>query len=139
MHKIFLPVLLMMLIACGPKVHFLKVGRADYPPKANDYEIIVYLDDREIEQDYKVVGLLFVEITADLFHSHQFSDPEVIEQLKKEARKRGADAITELRLTAEPQIMSDPETIIDIKKVKYAQAKAITFIEENDSNKNSVN
>jgi uncharacterized protein YbjQ (UPF0145 family) len=128
-----------MVIACGPKVHFLKVGRADYPPKAKDFEVIVYFDDREIDREYKVVGMLFVEITADLLSTYQFSDPEVIEQLKKEARKRGADAITELRLTTEPQIMSDPETIIDVKKVKYAQAKAITFIEEIKSNKNNGN
>ena len=64
-----------------------------------------------------------------------------MKQLKKEAKRHGADALIDFQLTSDLTLLIDPDTIIDPKKIKYARAKAIVFIEETKSgtNQNQIN
>ncbi|GAB4376086.1 MAG: hypothetical protein Kow0042_22060 [Calditrichia bacterium] len=125
--------LLFFFIACAPKVHFIKVGRTNYPPKPEKYEMLVFGENAKPEKEYKVVGMVFIEVATDLLDPFRISDSKIVRQLKKMAKKQGADAIIDLRLTSDLTMIPDLDTIIDPKKIKYARAKAIVFIKNNPS------
>jgi hypothetical protein len=113
--------ILLSFFSCAPKVHFIKVGWTIYPPKPNEYEILVFREGSKPEKEYRVVGMVF---TA--------SDSKILNQLKKEAKKHGADAIIDLKIISNYENLPDPDTIIDRRKTKRAEAKAVVFVEEKD-------
>ena len=117
--------LLVVALGCGPKVHFMKVGVEDYPPKPAD-EVVVFLDEKP-DRDYKVIGMVFVEVEAGLLQTGKLSNPKTINSLKKAAGKRGADAIFDFQFSTEPQIYPESNTSFNVQMLKRAEAKAIVF------------
>lgn len=123
----------LFIISCGPKVHFITVGRERFPAKEKEAEILVFYTKEKPKQKYKVVGLLFVEdITPTLFPP-QVSDPKIIKAFTKAAKKYGADAIIDLKIISGHKNIPDTDRFIDIRKIKRAEAKAIKFIEKRKS------
>ena len=118
--------LLFVALGCGPKVHFMKVGSESYARKPED-EVIVFRDGERPDKEYKVIGMVFVEVEAGLLQSRQLSDPKTINSLKKAAGKRGADAIFDLQFSTEPQIYPESNTAFNVQLLKRAEAKAIVF------------
>ena len=118
--------LLLVTLGCGPKVHFMKVGSESYPPKPAD-EVLVFRDGERPDKEYKVIGMVFVEVEAGLLQSRQLSDPKTINSLKKAAGKRGADAIFDLQFSTEPQVQPESSTAFNVQLLKCAEAKAIVF------------
>ena len=125
--------LLLFLWGCGPTVHFIQVGKNDYPGKPKDYEILVFFEGDKPEKDYRVIGMVFIDTDSPLLFSPQIPDSKVVNALKKEAKKHGADAIIDLKVTSDYEKLPDPDLlVIDIRKTKRAEAKAIIFVEEED-------
>jgi hypothetical protein len=51
MRKNFLSFLLVLFFfGCGPKLHFVKVGKEEYPKKPIDYEVIVFFHNEKPER-----------------------------------------------------------------------------------------
>ncbi|HEX9653726.1 MAG TPA: hypothetical protein VGA99_08440 [bacterium] len=119
--------LLFMALGCGPKVQFLKVGTESYPRKPADYEVIVFPPGERPNKEYKVIGMVFVEVEAGLLQWRELSDPKTINHLKKAAGKRGADAIFDLQFSTEPQVQPESSTAFNVQLLKCAEAKAIVF------------
>lgn len=117
--------LLLGAIGCGPKVHFMRVGSGSYPPKPAD-EVVVFLDQKP-DRDYKVIGMVFIEVEAGLLQTGKLSDPKTINRLKKAAGKRGADAVFDFQFSTEPQIYHESNTGFNVQMLKRAEAKAIVF------------
>jgi hypothetical protein len=124
--------ILLSFFSCAPKVHFIKVGWTIYPPKPNEYEILVFREGSKPEKEYRVVGMVFTEVASDILDPFQASDSKILNQLKKEAKKHGADAIIDLKIISNYENLPDPDTIIDRRKTKRAEAKAVVFVEEKD-------
>ena len=77
----FLLVLLFFLSACGPTIYYLGDS---YPAKER---LEVFYDDYDVKRQYEVIG----RMTHDQWINY---DPQIIkEEMLKEAKKRGADAI----------------------------------------------
>jgi hypothetical protein len=127
MCKKFSILILFLLFSCAPKVHFIKVGQTNYPPKPDEYEVLVFNEDSKPEGEYRVIGMVFIEVAYGVLDPFKISDSKIVKQLKKKAKKYGADAIIDLRLTSDLTVIPDPDTIIDPKKIKYARSKAIVF------------
>ncbi len=122
--------LLLLLLACGPKVHFIKVGNQEYPPREKGELIQVYLGNDQPEKEYKVIGMVFIKTDRPILFSSETLDSEIIEKLQEEARKHGAHAIIDVGIASDTQILPDPDQITDIRKTKRARAKAIVFTEQ---------
>jgi hypothetical protein len=130
-NKKFLALLpLFFLWGCGPKVHFIQVGEDDYPGKPKDYEVLIYWGDNKPEKEYRVIGMVFIETDSPILFSPQISDSKVVNALKKEAKKHGADAIMDFTITSGYENLPDPDFVIDIRKTKRAEAKAVVFVEQ---------
>lgn len=134
-QKIFTVLLFFfMAFGCGPQVHFIKVGSEHYPAKPEDYEVLVFISDERPEQDYKVIGMVFVEAEPDDLFSRQASDPKIVGHLKTEAKKHGADAIIDVHIVLGNK--PDPEAtlpFLENSAVKRAEAKAIVFVDNKDN------
>jgi len=133
MRKSIFYLLLLLLISCGPKVHFIKVGNQEYPPREKGELVQVYLDDERPEREYKVIGMVFVETDRPILFSSETPDWKMIEKLQAEARKHGAHAIIDLEIASDIQVLPDPDEVTDVRKMKRAQAKAIVFVEQESS------
>jgi len=78
------------------KVNFIPISDDSFPAKPDNYEILViYEDSRKLERDYTVVGEIVIEKKASGI-SAWGADKKLVELLKKEARKFGADAIIDI-------------------------------------------
>ena len=65
MRKILLLWLIIISSGCySRKAHFIQHGYESYPPKPDNYEVIVF--DKEVEPDleYTVIGLVVVELAT---------------------------------------------------------------------------
>jgi hypothetical protein len=122
--------LLLLLLACGSKIHFIKVGNQEYPPREKGEPVLVYLSNERPEKEYKIIGMVFVETDRPILFSSETPDPEIIDLLQKGAGKHGAHAIIDLEIASDIQVLPDPDQVADIRKMKRAQAKAIVFIEQ---------
>lgn len=131
-RKFLLLPLLLFIFGCGSTAHFIKVGQDDYPGKPEDYEILVFWGNTKPEREYRVIGLVFVETESQNLFPAKVLDSEVVNSLKKEAMKHGADAIIELKITSGYENLPDPDTFYDRRKIKRAEAKAVVFVEEKD-------
>lgn len=136
MYKKLSILVLFFLISCAPKVNFIKVGRTNYPPKPKEYEVLVFWEDSKPEKEYKIAGMVFIEVAYDVLDPFQISDSKILNLLKKEAKKHGADALIDFQLTSDLMVLLDPDAIIDPKKTKYARAKAIIFTKNTESGTN---
>ena len=130
--KFLLFPLLLFIVECGPTAHFIKVGKDDYPVKPEDYEVLVFWGNTKPEREYRVIGLVFVETESQNLFPSEVTDPEVVNSLKKEAKKHGAEAIMDLKITSGYENLPDPDKFFDRRKTKRAEAKAVVFIEEKD-------
>lgn len=131
--------ILLLLLSCGPKVHFIKVGNQEYPSREKGEPVLVYLNDERPEREYKVIGMVFIEIDRPILFSSETPDSKVIEKLQEEARKHGAHAIIDLEIASDIRVLPDPDEVTDIRKMKRAQAKAIVFVEQGNAAIESIN
>lgn len=139
MRKSLFYLLLLLLLSCGPKVHFIKVGNQEYPSREKGELVLVYLNDERPEREYKVIGMVFIEIDRPILFSSETPDSKVIEKLQEEARKHGAHAIIDLEIASDIRVLPDPDELTDIRKMKRAQAKAIVFVEQGNAAIESFN
>ncbi len=112
MNRILLLWIVVTAWGCAPQVHFMKVGREAYPP----------------EQEYLVIGVLYVEIKSKIPIRRIATDPKVIEPLRREARKYGADAILDVRIGTDLDLTGIDDGPMGIFASRRAQAKAIVFV-----------
>lgn len=127
--KLIVLLTLLMVLGCGPQVHFINVGNEEYLPKPKDYNVQVYFNDVLPEREYKVIGMVFFEDETGLLSSYLVTHPKIINRLKKEAKKRGADAIIVSKISSDHELVPDPNARLDInvKIMKRAEAQAIVF------------
>ena len=123
--------LLLFIAGCGPKIHFIKVGRDIYPSKPGDVDIIVYLKDKLPEKEYRIIGMVHLESESSS-SSQKITKSEIVRLFKKEARRRGADAIIDFKIASGYTGLSNPYIYTDRRKIRRAEAKLIIFI-KNDS------
>lgn len=130
---------LFLILSCGPKVHFIKVGNTDYPSRRKDRNIPVFLAGRTIEKEYRVIGMMFIETETDFFSltESEISDLEIIKKLKKEAGKYGADALIDLKITSDTELIPDGFLSVDVKQMKRVQAKAVIFVNDKKEKQNN--
>lgn len=118
MQKIIAVLSLMTILGCAPQVDFVRTTSERYPPKPDDYEMLVYIKGDRPEEDYKVIGVLQVQ------GKHGLSGPrsdKLVTVLKKEARKNGADAIIDLEIDTMSHFSYEGERLV------ICEAKAIVF------------
>ncbi|MCK6618939.1 MAG: hypothetical protein L6Q94_00380 [Calditrichia bacterium] len=99
----------------------------------------MYLNGERPEREYKVIGMVFIEIDRPILFSSETPDSKVIEKLQEEARKHGAHAIIDLEIASDIRVLPDPDELTDIRKMKRAQAKAIVFVEQGNAAIESIN
>lgn len=128
MKRILLLWIVVTAWGCAPQVHFMKVGREAYPPKPETYSVLVYSEDAPPEQEYLVIGVLYVEIKSKIPIRRIATDPKVIEPLRREARKYGADAILGVRIGTDLDLTGIDDGPMGIFASRRAQAKAIVFV-----------
>ncbi len=135
-NKLFV-LLLFLVFGCGPQAHFLKVSHKNYPPKPDKYDILVFLDDMQPEKEYEVIGTVIFEDESGVLFSHKISDSKLINRLKNEARKRGADALIDIEIDSDHEIVPTEGNLlgVGVRLAKRVIAKAIVFKE----NINTVN
>jgi hypothetical protein len=68
MRKILLLFLILMSSGCySRKAHFIQHGYESYPPKPDDYEVIVFNKGEYPDREYTVIGLVVVESKSGSF------------------------------------------------------------------------
>ncbi|MFQ5641949.1 MAG: hypothetical protein ACE5IR_28575 [bacterium] len=133
MYKKLLILLPLLVLGCAPQgllIHFMKVGDKQYPPKPKDYEVLVFINDERPQREYEVIGIVLVEADYERWFLQKTSDQEVLNRLKKEARKHGADALIDVKIALRDK--PDPDaslSFLDGKLMKQAEAMAIVFID----------
>lgn len=125
--NLFLLGVLLFLGCYSRSVHFIKHGRESYPPKPDDYQVLVIDNVDELDKEYTIIGLVVVESKADLVFSGMISDDKILDLLKKEARKSGADAIIDIQIYEGTDADPESDSILDIDVKKRSEAKAIVF------------
>jgi len=75
----------------SPEINVIKQDKAEFIPRDGSLDIF-WADGRAIEQAYRQIGL--IEIKGDAYSSND----ELLELLKKEALKIGADAVVNVKL-----------------------------------------
>jgi len=120
MRKIFVVLLLFLLCGCGATVKdFVKSGPEIYPPKPESYNILVFFEGDRPTKEFKVIGMVYAEKEANTAVRWDVVKPEeIIQLLKEEARKQGADAIIDVKITAAEHRRRD---------WKRGEAKAVIF------------
>lgn len=122
--------LLFIWTGCAPEVQFLQVGANSYPPKPDVYEVLVFIEGDKPQRDYEVIGMVFVEGDVDQAYikngkSVNFEGQGIVDLLKKEAKKHGADAIIDVRINLNRQFEIKPTFELNTKR--KSNAKAIVF------------
>jgi len=88
------------LSACGSGVKFVRMDATEFPPKDDSAKIEIFEGD--ITAPHIVIGTLSAKKDMDPSYNDQSTYDEVMDTLKEEARKVGADALVNVRpLTAE--------------------------------------
>jgi hypothetical protein len=88
------------LSACGSGVKFVRMDATEFPPKDDSAKIEIFEGD--ITAPHIVIGTLTAKKDMDPTYNDQSTYDQVMETLKQEARKVGADALINVRpLTAE--------------------------------------
>jgi len=106
--------LLLLNTACGPTVYYLGDS---YSPTA---EVAIFYDEKDVERAYTTMG----RMTHDQFINYS---PEIIrEEMVKEARLRGADAIifTALNMNREYDLADrerEDRVQVEAKLIRYKE------------------
>lgn len=87
MLLLFLLIAPLFLVNCT-RIDTVKYDETARTPKPKDYEIAVYTE-AGAPREYKVIGAIYVEANM--------SNPEIIKNIKSEARKIGADAVVNMQ------------------------------------------
>lgn len=128
MHKIWIGLLVALVIGCATKSsRFIKSGYDTYAPKPEDYEVKVIEKGEQPDHEYAIIGLVVAEGKSDLLFSSKLTRQDILELLKKEAKKHGADAIMDIKMTSAASVHTEPESWPDVQVVKRSEAKAIVF------------
>lgn len=131
-YKILLLSLVLLNSGCySRKTHFIKHGYDSYTPKPDGYEVLVFDNGKEPDREYSVIGLVVVDSQSGLLFSGMTTHEKIIELLKKEARKHGADAIMEIRVHKDFELDSEAD-ITGVEITKRSEAKAIVFKNKED-------
>jgi hypothetical protein len=107
---IFTLLAIVLIVSCTPKISYLGDS---YPPT---YEVDMYFDEKDIERDYKVIGLARNE--GDEL---EIDDLDAIRKsMLKKAREVGADAILFISIAENREGWDDdPNKIVEAKFLKY--------------------
>jgi hypothetical protein len=110
----------MLICGCGATTtNFVRSGSATLTPKPEGYNVSVYFEGARPEKQFEVVGMVYAEKEANSAVRWDIVKPEiVIELLKEEARKHGADAIIDVKISSAEGTRRD---------WKRGEAKAIIF------------
>ncbi len=122
MPKFLVVICLCLFCGCGATLtDFIRSGPEAYPPKPEDYDVLVYFEGDSPTEEFEMIGMVYAEKEADSESHWDLVKPEEIVQLLKEvARKHGADAILDVKITSAEHKTRD---------WKRGEAKAIIFIE----------
>lgn len=106
--------------------HFIKHGYDSYPAKPDDHEIMVFDQGEVPDREYVVIGLVVVDSQSGRIFSGMITEEKILEFLKKEARRHGADAIMAIQIQKDVELVSDAD-ITGVELTKRSEAKAIVF------------
>ncbi len=122
MPKFLAAFCLFLLCGCGATLtDFVRSGREEYPSKPEEYDVLVFFEGDLPTEEFEMIGMVYAEKEADSESHWDLVRPEEIVQLLKEvARKNGADAIVDVKITSAEHKTRD---------WKRGEAKAIIFIE----------
>ena len=124
MYKTCLLLLVLFLGGCAASTEcFVKVGDETYPPKPEDYEVLVFAEQELPQEEYIVIGMVYAVTPPQLGAMH---DEEILDLLKEEARKHGADAIVGVTI-GESRGSYDVDYQTRAPDHKLGEAKAIVF------------
>ena len=121
----------LLLYGCGPKVHFIPVSDNIYPGKSDNFDVLIFWGEDKPDMEYKVIGMVFIETQCPILFPPEVPDSKLINSIKKEARKRGADAVLDFKIDSGFVNIPDPDTIIDRRKTKRVEAKLVSFVKTN--------
>jgi len=123
MYKSFIVLFFLLLIGCGASVKdFVNSGPEKYPPKPAGYDVLVFFEGDRPTREFKVIGMVHAEKEANTKIRWDIVRPDdVIKLLKEEARKHGADAIIDVKISSAEHRRRD---------WKRGEAKAIVFKSE---------
>jgi len=96
MRKSLMILAVIIIAGCArTNTRFIAVGEVKYAAKPSDSTIDVYLGDDAPDREYRVIGLVYTLVEPN---TQVVLDKKIITLLQNEARKRGADAIVEVRI-----------------------------------------
>jgi hypothetical protein len=105
---IFISILLtLMLVSCGPTIHFL--GDAHAPTSTVD----LYYDTKEVTKEYKVIG----RMTNDQYINYDVED--VKKEMIKKAKQVGADGIIFSDLNVENTRSQGDKLAVKAELIRY--------------------
>ena len=124
MRKTCVLLLLLFLSGCAATTEsFVRIGDETYPPKPKDYEVLVFAEGELPQEEYKVIGMVYTVAQREfgvMYHK------EIVDLLKEEARKHGADAIIGVRI-GESSRLYDFDYQVRVPDYKSGEAKAVVF------------
>ena len=124
MYKTCVFLLLLFLGGCAASTEcFVRVGDETYPPKPKDYEVLVFAEEELAQEEYIVIGMVYAVAPPQYGAMH---DKEILDLLKEEARKHGADAIVGVTI-GESRESYDVDYHSRAPDHKLGEAKAIVF------------
>ncbi|MCP4443233.1 MAG: hypothetical protein GY810_30385 [Aureispira sp.] len=128
-------IVLLLAVSCMPHINYL--GKS-YPAQDNNKEIDLFFDEKDISKDFEVMGIMKSDPVEDI----DMDDPQTTqEQMVKEARKRGGDAIlfmgtyqekvSSANTSSSTSTYEDGETITStsttVNTVKVMEAKLLKY------------
>ena len=124
MRKIYIALLIFLVYGCGASTtKFVRIGDKTYPPKPESSEIMVFNENESPRNEYSVIGMVYTIAEPQISN---LSDREILELLKKEARKQGADAMIDVKIR-ESRSRYDIEHHARVPRCKSGEAKAVVF------------
>ena len=119
-----------LILSCAPKVHFIPVSDNIYPGKQDDFDVLIFWGNDKPDMEYRVIGMIFIETNSPILFPPEVPDSKLITSIKKEARKRGADAVLDFKIDSGFVNIPDPDTFIDRRKTKRVEAKLVVFVKK---------
>jgi len=107
----------MALSACGSGVQFVPQDLTKYPPKASDAKIEIH--DRGVMRPHVVIGTMTASKEMKPSFSEDSTYDQIIADLKKHARKVGADAL----INVQPENSEDARVVISATAIRFFEQK----------------
>ena len=116
-----------LVTGCGSGVQFVRQDITEYPPKSEDAEIKIF--DGGVMTPHVVIGTMKAgkEVKASFGEGSTYD--EVLESMKKHARKIGADALINVRL----ENISEMSARVDLTATAVRYLTESTKISSKDS------